>query len=626
MIATVGIGIRKNLPEIYKEVGGKGATEFEYNVNKKDNLLQVPRDLIRDIVESGINDVDGLVKKVSDVVKEKFPDATESEIKDAIIGYSREVNLTKKEISDRIKDLKKELREVMGVEEKRRNKAYQKNLTKRIEDYRERIAKGDFSKKEKKTFTKDEASLELQAELERAKSDFEFEKEKIRLENLGWSERAIKTIIKLYRESILSGVVTLGKLSSFVIFKQVAKPVYNIAGKALELIPGIRRIAERAPSEGGFNAGSIGESYATFFRKKTYQETWEKFKTGKSKNDLAYGKTRDFEKPMLFTRSHGLIKYPAYKAEFNYVVDAARKWGEKNGVVNDPAFDAWVKSYAHAKGLDAIYMGDSKLLRQYRMNIRMWEQGTPGKRALASVANFMFPIVKVPYNFAKDVLINHNPLNTIYEIRKAYKKGIENLTPEEADLVMLNIKKGAIGTAAFLIGAYAYKSFGGNYVQEKSEKDENLKPGDVSVFGVHVPHFMTHNTPMELMQMGATFMRLFKEAPAEYGTVENALLSIGLANMSEVDKAPFYGELVRLSRKAYTRKGVGSFVGEKVSGFIPRFVQELGDVTDKEKRKAEGLIETVQSKIPYLREYLRVKRSGNGEGKKKPKIRKGPVR
>jgi hypothetical protein len=627
MIAGAGIGVRKHLADIYKEVGGKGATDFEYNVKKENNLLYVPRELIRDLVESGVSDVDTLVSKVSEVVREKLPNVTDSEIKDAIIGYSREINLSKKEISDRIKDLKKELREATGVEGERKNEAYRKNLLNRINNYRDRIDKGDYEKKKKKTFTKDEASLNLQAELQQAKDDFEFEKEKIRLKNLGWSQKAIDKVIKLYRESILSGVHTLGKLASFAIFKQLVKPVYNMTGKTLELIPFIKKIAERAPSEGGFNASSIGESYKTFFRKKTYEEAWDKFQTGKSKNDLAYGVTKDFGKPMIFTRSHGLIKYPAYKAEFNYVRDALTKWAEKNGRADDPAFDAWANSYAHAKGLDAIYMGESKLLRQYRMNVRMWEQSPSlGKRALANMSNFLFPIVKVPYNFAKDVMINHNPLKALLEIQKAYKKGIENLTPEEADLIMLNLKKGAVGTVAFALGALMYKNFGGNYVNEKSEKDEDLKPGDVSIFGVHVPHMMTHNSLMEVMQMGATFARLFNSAPDDYGTVTNAVYTTLLTNLSELEKAPFYGELTRLSTRATTRKGIGALVGEKVAGFIPRAVQEFGEYMDNgTKRKAVGFLETIQSKIPFIREWLPVEPEPGARKHKASKATGGAV-
>lgn len=83
--------------------------------------IKVPIAMIRSAVGAGIRDIDSLVKVIKEQLSDQYPDASDREIRDAITGYGKVVNMSKDEISveiRRMKDIGRILSALEDVENK----------------------------------------------------------------------------------------------------------------------------------------------------------------------------------------------------------------------------------------------------------------------------------------------------------------------------------------------------------------------------------------------------------------------------------------------------------------------------------------------------------------------------
>jgi hypothetical protein len=248
--------VNAKLAELEKkaeEANGKDAIDGIKNESKKKGKepstevitdatgqIKIPVALIKELVEGGIEDINQLAEAVKDRIKDKHPDATTREVRDAISGYGRDINYTedKTGIRDKISELKSIGRMLSNLEDlqakleslesgenltgeaKEKNKALRRNLTeqeralmaqikklsasipmtpeerkaldeKRLADFKKRTEKqiaelktrlsdGDYSKAKKKEYLQlDEAANELRARKERLKFEFDVEHQKL---------------------------------------------------------------------------------------------------------------------------------------------------------------------------------------------------------------------------------------------------------------------------------------------------------------------------------------------------------------------------------------------------------------------------------------------------------------
>lgn len=95
----------KDENESIKKNGKQKGTTNE-NVSSKDGKIKVPTKLIRDLVEGGIDNVEELVDAVKQKIADKFPDATTRQIRDAISGYARTINMNRDEVKGAINIMK----------------------------------------------------------------------------------------------------------------------------------------------------------------------------------------------------------------------------------------------------------------------------------------------------------------------------------------------------------------------------------------------------------------------------------------------------------------------------------------------------------------------------------------
>ena len=125
-------------------------------------------------------------------------------------------------------------------------------LQRQIDDYHDRLTRRDFAARPKRSIDMDPEASALKAQNERVKKQFQREVAKERLRNAGPVERGTNWITKWRRGFILSGPVTLAKLTSAALERMTFTPIEEAIGAVIgKLIPDV---AKRAPREGGFNS------------------------------------------------------------------------------------------------------------------------------------------------------------------------------------------------------------------------------------------------------------------------------------------------------------------------------------------------------------------------------------
>lgn len=213
------------------------ATDVEDLLNKSfeeqntKGKIKVPHKVIRDFVESGVEDIEELTEKVKESIKKDFPNATNREVRDAITKYGKEVSPRKDDIESQIrkmkrvgklissiedaqskkrpfkagrtrekmdtqeralrrelKDLVKEL-PISEFEEGRKLDIFKKRVREKIRELEERITNKDFKPKPKSELNRDQEAIALEAEKLRIQEKFDLEHEKLNLQNRSKSQK-----------------------------------------------------------------------------------------------------------------------------------------------------------------------------------------------------------------------------------------------------------------------------------------------------------------------------------------------------------------------------------------------------------------------------------------------------
>ena len=114
MISEVGKKIKPYLPKLFKELGGKFA-EGESETTKSG--VKIPHNLIRDLVESGVDNINELTTSIKDFLSDEHPELTEREVRDSITKYGKTINLNKEAIEVKIRKMKRVGRIISALED-----------------------------------------------------------------------------------------------------------------------------------------------------------------------------------------------------------------------------------------------------------------------------------------------------------------------------------------------------------------------------------------------------------------------------------------------------------------------------------------------------------------------------
>jgi len=488
--------------------------------------------------------------------------------------------------------------------------------TKRAAELLEKTAKGDFSTKPRSKIVPDRELIDKQLAVEKAKQAFEKAKEKARLEGRTWQERWRDNILKWRRQSLLSGVTSLFKLSSAAVERVGFTALEEGIGSALARVPGVKDIAERAPTEG---KGSLQVEVTALHDAitKGMKDSWDTLRKGKSELDVLYGKTAKPESQMweeFFGRLHGFLKAPVKRNAFERSLMKRMEFAARNGVdITDPLVQTRLSMEAYADANRSIFLQDNVASTALNMVTRYLEG--KGIKSAPSIIRWFLPIVKVPTNIVAEAFTYAaGSVTGSAKVVQALRKGVSDLKPEEADLIMRQLKKGSLGAAVLVLGYLEADNIGGYYQSGTKQKKDAAKYGGLKIFGHDIPRFLVHNPLLEMLQLGATVRkvadsRLHKSDAEPQGIGQGVMAGL----LGLVEEVPFVRSMVELA-KAFDTRERGRFIGQNVKeAVVPRILQDAAEKMDQDaagetvKRKPKSVTEYIETGIPGLRQNVPTK-------------------
>jgi hypothetical protein len=504
--------------------------------------------------------------------------------------------------------------------------SYISRISKQIVDYKRRMVEKDFATRNKKNPI---SSKELEeAKIERAKIKSEFEQDRIldRWKNRGKWEKSADLAVGWKRAAVLSYITTAAKLSSAAAEIAAFQPIEVGSERFLGALPGFKQIAKLAPTEGG---GKISEDVAAFSK-----GLWSGLKEVK---DIAL-KQQDSRLTLLQReiggeapskipkgllgipgKIHEAIKNPikvaVYEKAFSRYLNFEK--AKNDGIVDEAAIQrASIAAFQHAER--RLFLEDNAVVKMYSSFINQLKQSKVGGiRAAGYAAEELIPIVKIPTNIVKQVFeYQFGAGIATTRMIKAINKGLENVTPEEADSIMLQAKRGSVGLFMMALGAALPQAVGGFY--RKDAQPAEGEPGfdEVKIGDYTIPKYLMHNPALIALQIGATMRKIWDDGIEEAdGLSDQAKLAAkGLyqSQMGLVEELPFVG-VSRQFGEYLDPKRSPEVAGNLVRSNIPGFIQETAKWIDRDddgnliKRKPETFLETIEQGLPWLREFLEQK-------------------
>jgi len=557
--------------------------------------------------------------------REVFPSAKTPELESAALEAKRARIEALKEERENIRD---------SIQPGRLNEgrlgALKSRLTNRIAELQERLANSDFGPRPKRTPIEMDAEAErLQAAATRAKQEFETALLKDRLANRPMLQKMKDTFVKWQRGFLLSGPITLFKLTAAAGVRMASSAAEEgVGGVISKALPSV---AEQAPREGGLSLKAEAKAISSALTQ-GMRDAAQTLKTGRSDLDVNYGKGKDgavresdvLPRSMIdfFGALHGALKAPVKRAEFERSLQKRiESYLKNNADLTDPAVQVKAmletfKQEAYKDASRSIFLQDNVLVDMVNSFIGRGEQPlkatgkpSPGGTVAAGVARGLFPIVRVPLNIVAETVQYATGLYTgSGRLGLAFRRGIENLSPEQADLIMRDLKKGIIGTTALVLG-YAYADQVGGYYTGEKPKLTAAKFGTIKFLGYNIPSFLLHSPLLEAAQIGATIRHVLDKKIR--GADQSLGSAVWMSALGLADETPFghsASTVARLLDPRETSKAGGEIAK---STLVPQLVSNIAEGLDRDAkgvipRKTEGPVTAIESGIPGLRETLPV--------------------
>lgn len=575
----------------------------------KEELKQERTEIIEEIKKAVKKDLGNINSGVP------IPTATLTAIGKLAVNYFKDGVVTIEGLTDKIyTDLKefgydkKAIREAISNYNTLKYEAHDKavdKIEKKSSSTWKKIASGEFSEKPKSNiiFRKSMKYIEAEKNLARAEFILKNEKRKSFESQKNWYQKGLMWLGRGVRLSVLSGYNVLGKLAAAATIGAAAKriPEQVIGGVYSKIFKGI---AEKAPIEGYLNAKSEAQFYREFFNLKKFgRNSWQILKTGASDLSKKHSGGEYEHIPILYlpTDLHQIIKDPVKRATYEASFRNGLIWAEKNGLdINDDLVVNSLQNAAYKRAQYEIFQehntkkifngkvsNPSTALNNFKAAAD--KAGNSGATA-KFLADFLIPVSTVPANIIKRIGTT-SPLGLIRGSKMvidAYRKGIENLSNEDADRVMRQLKQGSVGTALWLIGWYGASSFGGLYSKfnpDKKRREGDLVHDEMSINGEMIPKPVQHALPLEVMQLAATARRIFdkyndeKDASTPLAIYHAAMGSIG-AMIEQIPVIEIGAHLVGATNNPYEAEKLKEDIKGRVQ---PQILKETGIIQPKEK-------------------------------------------
>ena len=572
--------IRNDLLKAAKGQGGL-TSSIPLAAQLKAVAPHIPK-LVRNLVAQGIDTLEGVTKEIFGALKGDMPELTEQHVHDLIAGEFNEA------------------------------------VNKKTEPSKPTIIKQE-AKKMKYAIT-DPKLMKLRADYERQKESWGDVTRKSELAKRTKSQKIQDTFVKWQRAFKLSGITTLAKLATAGATRLASTPIEEGIGAVYsKVLP--KSVTSKATGEAGFNVKAEAKSLTQTFAQglKDSYDIMSKSKRGKSDIEAVFGKNNELppEAISFFGRLHSAIKAPVKRAAFERSMQKRLEANINNGVdVSDPMVQTKIAVQAYKDSQRAIFMQDNIVSDAYKRGINALEKSKSAPntgKALATSLQWLIPFVKVPTNIIGEV---QRHATGVFEGAarlgyQAMKNGLENVSEEESDAILRAFKKGSIGAGAMLLGYFNPNNFGGFYQKGENQTPDKLKPGSAKVGGVTIPIWLLESPLFQTMQLGATIRKL---SDSKLTNKPQGLTPAILAGeLDLMAHEPLIDQPARIASLFTDPKERQFFLGQLAKGtLVPAAVSNIAQFTDKEAtRKPSGIVETVETGIPGLRQTVPTKKKSS---------------
>ena len=628
----------------------------------------------------GLTNVDSLVDAIHERVKDKLEGVTKRDIRDAISGYGKMAKMSQgavqlamreakaqmrlisaiedaeagmkpeksgvehPEASEKVKALRAELKQKMKesgltpghtkTPEAARLAAYKTRLTHRIAEMQEQLRTKNFSKTKRAAIELDQEAFDLKEQQRGLQNRIDQAVKEQARENMTFPEKSADFVKKWRRFVLLAGGNVLLKLGSAATGRFVTTPAEALIGSILELAPPLKRIGAKAHREGGgFVLSHEVKGAVQLWQKESFEDMAKAWKTGFTSLDTMYGDKKYIDTPELLNsmgRLHTVIKVMPKRAEFFRSFAKIADWYERNGHdVNDPRVQAQIAAESYVEANRAILMNDNMVTTGYTAVLNHFKrQDNAGAAAFALMTEVEFPIVKVATNFADEVAsYTAGGLRAIPGLTKAALKGIDALSPKEADFIMRNLKKNTLSAllASAVFSGVLKITFAGNYQRGEKRDSTELKAGEWAINGVKMPTAIGHIPIFEAMQV---YQTAFNAAEASRlkgdSQAANITAGIGQGAYSVLEHIPFVGTTTKDAESFATPEGRQKwFTKLAISLLVPPDASSVAryfdNDTPRQPRSSKELLENV---IPGMRQNIPIN-EGKVKGEIIDRMRKG---
>ena len=583
-----------------------------YDVTDPEKQLKSALDAVKTRLTNEIEDLEKQIATREKIVKNK-----------TALQYDDAAN----QLKARRDELKRQFDEVFPKEpitDAQRLERWKAGIKKRMDDLQEKMDAGNYSKPERRPIVMDEAGLRLKAEYERVKNEFDRKVMAEKLKARTNYEKFSDAFSKWRRGFLLSSPVTLAKLTSAALERMIFTPIEEAMGAAYSKLPVIGKVAGQAPREGGISAKAeakaITESLTTGM-----QDAYDVLRTGKSQLDNVFSKREVMPQELIdiLGHIHGALKSPVKRAEFARSFQKRAEFAIRNGLdPSDPLVQTRLMAEAFKDAQRSIFMQDNRVVQAWETGLRLLESPdkltgkTPvGRKAIATAGRFFLPIVKVPTNVVAETLQYATGLVTgSTRLAFAMRKGVENLSEDESDLIMRELKKGSLGGACLLLGYFNPTVFGGYYQSGEKKKQGQAAYGSVQIGGHNIPSFLVHNPLLETFQMGATIRRVadskLRKKDTETQGIANGVIAGALGLTEEVPFVRQTADMVKILNPNDRQKYFNQIAKDAV---IPLGVSWVAQHFDRDAkgnyipRDPKTLFQSIETGIPGLRENVQKK-------------------
>lgn len=528
-------------------------------------------------------------------------------------------------------DMRRESSKTVMTPEERALKAYGTRLAHTEADLADRNLRADagdasaFRRKPRKPvdISRDPALVAQKVRIEEAKTNLARKEAAFEKAQRNGLEKILEGISGWRRAFVLSGVHTLAKLTSAAGEIVTIAPIEEAVGGVLGKLPLIRRAAEQAPRHGGFSPAAEWEAI-TETTTKLFKDAGDYMKRGATDLDSVYGKPRiePFEFKELLGRMHGALKTPARRNEWTRSYRKRMEFAAKAGAdISSPLVQTRIGLEAYEDANRSIFMESNMVVEAYKRGLSRFAQkdaaghaSTAGKIA-ETTARVLVPIVKIPTNLvARTFEYTFGSVTGLTKLGFALARGIDTLPPEQADIIMRNLKRGSLGAAVLAIGYLNPNSIGGYYNGPNDAGD--VKHGEIEIYGHSIPKVLIHNPLLEQLQIGATIRRV-ADSKLKKSDKETQGIGVGAvaASLGVLKEVPFLNVVNRTGEAIRGSESFGTYAGDQIRGLVvPQGVDEMARFFDRDsdgetvRRSPKTILERIQSSIPFYRNELPEKR------------------